>query len=53
MRNVMFHFWPNAVIRGFFKLFTSFIAVILPTFYDAKKKKKMKIKSLLAPRKIT
>ena len=48
----MFHFWPNAVIRGFFKLFTSFIAVILPTFYDAKKKKR-KIKSLLAPRKIT
>ena len=53
MRNVMFHFWPNAVIRGFFKLFTSFIAVILPNFYDEKKKKKKKIKSLLAPRKIT
>lgn len=34
----------------FFKLFTSFIAVILPTFYDAKKRK---IKSLLAPSKIT
>ena len=46
MRNVMFHFWPNAVIRGFFKLFTSFIAVILPTFYDAKKKKKNENKKL-------
>ena len=45
----MFHFWSNAVIRGF-KLFTSFIAVILPTFYD---KKTMKIKTLLAPNKIT